>query len=267
LQGATAAQADRRRGQLSLFGAVEEPEQRPDDGLPEVEQWPESLRLANEKAVLGFYLSGHPLHRHREAIEAFATHRTTDLADCPHEQRVILGGSMSGVKFGTTRRPSRQGNSRMARFSFDDLHGSVPCVMFPDCLAEQAELVAEDRICFIVAKVDRSREQVSLIVERVVPIERAAEQLSRALVVNLDSSRHGVEQLEGLRTLLRRFPGRAEVYLQVRTSTGLNALLKADSKNTARPCRELAEAIEQLLGPNCVQLVPAGNGNNHNSAH
>ena len=61
-------QKEHLTGQESLFGAVEEA--RPAEPvLPNVPAWTEAERLKEEKAVLGFYISGHPLERYHELVD------------------------------------------------------------------------------------------------------------------------------------------------------------------------------------------------------
>ena len=49
--------------------------------LPDVPELPDVERLAEEKKVLGFYMSSHPLTRHAGLLQALATHQVADLAD------------------------------------------------------------------------------------------------------------------------------------------------------------------------------------------
>jgi DNA polymerase-3 subunit alpha len=53
--------ADRRAGQKGLFDDDSEPAAKTDERLPEVPEWNDKELLINEKEVLGFYLSSHPL--------------------------------------------------------------------------------------------------------------------------------------------------------------------------------------------------------------
>src|SRR5256886_1248577 len=53
-------QQERFTGQHALFGD-EAPAPSPQSPLPDVPPWPEHERLTREKAVLGFFISGHPL--------------------------------------------------------------------------------------------------------------------------------------------------------------------------------------------------------------
>ncbi len=47
--------------------------------LPEVPEWSEQERLAREKELVGFFVSGHPLGRFAPEVALFATHTTADL--------------------------------------------------------------------------------------------------------------------------------------------------------------------------------------------
>ncbi|TFG92312.1 MAG: DNA polymerase III subunit alpha, partial [Myxococcales bacterium] len=65
-QGAS-AQRDRQLGQGNLFGAETGTEEAP-SLLPDAPPWTDAERLAGEKEVLGFYVTGHPLRAHAEAL-------------------------------------------------------------------------------------------------------------------------------------------------------------------------------------------------------
>ena len=75
LRWAQKAQEDRERGQISLFGGEQGDGGAAELGrfeLPDVEEWDEADRLRKERELLGFYLSGHPLHRYANDLQAFA---------------------------------------------------------------------------------------------------------------------------------------------------------------------------------------------------
>src|SRR6185503_7954633 len=62
-------QQERTSGQHGLFGEAT-PVPRPSSPLPEVAPWTEHERLTREKAVLGFFISGHPLAKYRAEEQA-----------------------------------------------------------------------------------------------------------------------------------------------------------------------------------------------------
>jgi DNA polymerase-3 subunit alpha len=71
MEQAQKAARDREAGQHGLFGIFEEanPTGNAADHLPAMPDWEESVRLANEKEILGFWISGHPLERYQDKIE------------------------------------------------------------------------------------------------------------------------------------------------------------------------------------------------------
>ncbi|HET9783826.1 MAG TPA: DNA polymerase III subunit alpha [Terriglobales bacterium] len=62
LEAAQREEKSRQQGQHGLFLAFEE-EAPPAARLPAVAEWDEATRLAGEKEVLGYYVSGHPMDR------------------------------------------------------------------------------------------------------------------------------------------------------------------------------------------------------------
>ena len=69
---------DRESGQVGLFGEVmaEEPHATP---LPNVPDWTDKEKLAGEKELLGFWVTGHPLDRYADKVAELATHDTSNL--------------------------------------------------------------------------------------------------------------------------------------------------------------------------------------------
>ncbi|MEI9969646.1 MAG: hypothetical protein WDM87_13870 [Terracidiphilus sp.] len=70
MERAQKAQRDAEQGQSGLFGLFDETPARgrEADALPPAADWEEGERLANEKEVLGFFVSGHPLDKYAEKL-------------------------------------------------------------------------------------------------------------------------------------------------------------------------------------------------------
>src|SRR2546422_908286 len=85
---AQARQGERDSGQVALFGDAA-PIPHPPSRIPDVEPWTEHDRLAPEKAVLGFFISGHPLAKYRAEVELFGTRTTATLGQWS-DQRVAI---------------------------------------------------------------------------------------------------------------------------------------------------------------------------------
>jgi DNA polymerase-3 subunit alpha len=62
-------QRDAESGQHGLFGIFQQEDgPAPEDRLPETPDWDEHVRLANEKEILGFFITGHPLDKFRDKL-------------------------------------------------------------------------------------------------------------------------------------------------------------------------------------------------------
>ena len=120
--------------------------------------------------MLGFYMSSHPLTRHAALLQALATHRVADLAGVPEKAEVILGGMIANVQVRNVQK-SRSGLTRMAKFTFEDLTGSVPAMLWPEEFAKFEELVKNDLIGFVKGTLDRRRDPAELIVSKIIPLE------------------------------------------------------------------------------------------------
>ncbi len=182
VKGGERVRKDKQRGQRSLLPVSM------GDPPSKVAEWPYLEKLANEKFALGFYLSGSPFAVYGEELTQYCTHTIKELEKVPGGTEVIVSGIIGGVKYNSTRFATKRNNMRMAKFSFEDQTGSVPCVIFPDDLFDQSEIVIDDHICFLIGKVDHTYEDTGLCVSRVVPIKQAARHFSRAVVVRLPKS-------------------------------------------------------------------------------
>ncbi|MEI2720531.1 MAG: DNA polymerase III subunit alpha [Gemmatimonadales bacterium] len=67
-------------GQESLFGEVVKTTPV-EPTLPDIPPWTEADRLAKEKEILGFFISGHPLERYRPLVELFGTRTTATIGE------------------------------------------------------------------------------------------------------------------------------------------------------------------------------------------
>src|SRR5205085_1829422 len=72
MERAQKSQRDEAAGQHGLFGIfdadIHASTNHKEDALPTVAEWVEHTRLQNEKEVLGFFVSGHPMDKYREKL-------------------------------------------------------------------------------------------------------------------------------------------------------------------------------------------------------
>jgi DNA polymerase-3 subunit alpha len=267
LQSAAEVQQDRRQGQKSLFELLSgngdaEAAAAPasaTDALPDIPEWSDSEKLKNEKEALDFYFSSHPLAQHEEVLRRFATHTVDQLANLVANQEVVLGGLLTQIRYMNTKR-ARNGNTRYLRCKLEDFTGTAECVMWPDDFARYKDEVSEDRVCFVKAAVERTREEPGLILSRILSLEQAQVELARGLWLGLTLGVHAPDQIDAIARVLRRAPGPCPVYLTVRDSAGKQGTLRAGDEFRINPATIAVAELETLLGAGCVKFAGPVNG-------
>ena len=162
-------------GQLSLFDiASEENKKEFEIRMPDLAEYDKETVLANEKEVLGIYLSGHPLERYRNMMEKMISARTIDFQPVEEEeeqeeshvrdnQKVIIGGMITEKNIKYTKN-----NKVMAFLTLEDLVGSVEVMVFPRDYEKWQNMINEDDRVFIQGRVSAEDDKASkLILEKV----------------------------------------------------------------------------------------------------
>jgi len=257
MQSGAAAQADRRRGQQSLFAEPAKQEVTTKDVLPNVPEFPEREKLAYEKEVLGCYLSRHPLEEYQEQLEKYRTHSTTQLKDLPHREEVFLAGVISAIKLAHTRN-GRQGQpTQYANFDLEDREGIVRCILWPDDYAQFGSFVVNDAVVLVRGTTDKSRgDEPNLIVSEIIPAAELETRFTTGICINVDARCHGRDTLVALREVLRTYPGDREVQLSIALEDGTRAVLRT-SRVKVSITEELRRRLEDLLGPSSYRLLAA----------
>src|SRR5881628_552617 len=162
-------QGERESGQVALFGE-HAPLPTPRALLPEVAPWSEHDRLAREKAVLGFFISGHPLAKYRAEVELFGS-RTTATLSRWSDQRVRIAAVVTVVK----RQISKKTGAEYARLVLEDFHGTAEALVFPEAWAKLNDLIRPDQALLLTgghSARDRDEEQAPFIVEGAQSLEQ-----------------------------------------------------------------------------------------------
>jgi DNA polymerase-3 subunit alpha len=243
LEMAQSAQADRARGQISLFDAVNMQTQAAmvnDHTLPIVAEWAERERLAYEKDMLGFYLSGHPMDRYKTDLSEMGIRSVSELETLPDGAEVQLGGIILEVKphMDRTGRP-------MAFGSLEDMNGTVDLVVFPDAFEKVRDRFVVDAMVVLQGRFSGRNGRTSVQVEQLLPIEQARETLADTVNVLLPGDVIGLERLETLRILCQRHPGACQLRLHLDLGEGKRTIVVSRRVEVA-PSDVLLGEIESL---------------------
>ena len=258
VQAGQAKQADRKRGQKGFFDDDASSPESVALSLPDVPGLNDAEMLAEEKKALGFYMSSHPLARHAMTLQAFRSHQAKDIADLPDKADVTLGGMVSGLTIRNVTK-SRSGLTRMAKLTFEDLSGSTPAMLWPEEFAKNEDVLKDDAIVFVQGKISRMRDPAEVVISRLIPIDRAAAELSRGVVISLHKGAIGRDELERLSRHVRNRPGNLDVYLEIFGLDGFKrAIYKAGNGFKIRHDERLLPDFESAVGSGNVRLLGQG---------
>ena len=240
------AQRDQRAGQLNMFGDFTAAAPAPPPPIGS-EEWSDAEMLAHEKAALGFYITKHPLTQHAGLIQRFATATTADLRQLGDGHRVVLGGLVSKVRSVLIRTGRSQGKKLLIA-TIEDFIGVTEAIIFPDQLPQAQPLLKPDAVVFLEGEVDRRREEPSIRISHVIPIDQARRLLAREVVIRLQSTGGPVENLAEVRDLCAGHGGNCPIYFQITSPDGWTATVKCQNGMTVDPSDEFLADLQALVG-------------------
>ncbi|HEX9610763.1 MAG TPA: DNA polymerase III subunit alpha [Gemmatimonadales bacterium] len=260
-------QEERVSGQVALFGD-DAPSPEPRAPLPDVDPWSEQDRLQREKAVLGFFISGHPLAKYRTEVELFGT-RTTATLGRWSDQRVCAAVIVTVVK----RQVSKKTGAEYARLVLEDFHGSAEALVFPDAWARLNQVIRPDAALLLTGSYssrDRHEDQAPFIVEGAESLEGLRTRGAIGVALRWlpgDGPDRGTAQ--AVAALCAAHPGPAPVLVEWGNGTGRGAGEDrgaggaAGARLRSRTLRvdmadDLIAALRDLVGEDHVRLVRAG---------
>jgi DNA polymerase-3 subunit alpha len=255
LAQANAQARDRDAGQGSLLdllapanGAKKKNTGKPAAAVPDF-----SLRerLAYEKELLGFYITGHPLHEHRAEVPAFAIHTVAALRELEGEIDTRVCGLITKVEI----RVTKEGKRPWARVTFEDLTGAMEVLVFPDTYAALPQALAVGDVMVITGGLDRKDDAPKLRCTQLLTLGEACDQLLTELVLRLplddwlDPARWAQ-----LRELVMDAPGPVKLRLVCSRATGQEIELAPADHYGVLWSADLRTKLEAFLGAATYEL-------------
>ncbi|MCH7702868.1 MAG: DNA polymerase III subunit alpha [Planctomycetes bacterium] len=252
LESGSSAQRDRLSGQMSIFGNSSGEHDFLEPSLSK-EEWTEPEMLKREKAVLGFYVTRHPLASHTKLLEACSTVKTVDLSRYEDGAPVTLGALVTALRVVVTKGGRRPG-SKMGILTLADLHGQVEGVLFPEALEKYRAIVSPDEIVFVVGHVDRRREEPSIRINEVIPAAQAVPDLVAEVLISLVDVPTDDQRLQALAQTCRDHPGERPIYLDVPADNGVIVTIGAANSVRVDCARVFVAKVVELLGRDAITL-------------
>jgi DNA polymerase-3 subunit alpha len=245
LQAAASTRRERERGQESLFG--EQGDAARSEVLPTVPEWSRSECLAQERDLLGVYISDHPVRQAQAALRDARVTPTSELPELGDRREVTIGGIITSVVTRVTKQ-----NKPMAQVTIEDLDGSVTATVFPRWYDACRPHLEKDRLVILKGRtnVRESRSDqddappvVELQVEEVHPLTLRTTTRLPSVNIRLHQARRN--DLTLLKQILTAYPGDARLCFHVDQGGQVEKVL-AGMKVQTHP--KMLEEVKAVLG-------------------
>ena len=191
MESAQSSARNNIEGQMSLFqlNADTMQESRSMNVLPDVRNFNQDILIAQEKEMLGVYITSHPLDEYADRIEQLVTVTSQDLADVldseeQGEMHTFVRDGMQATMAGiiTSKKNLITKNNKMMAFvDMEDLYGTVEVVVFPNIYERFGSLVAEDSIVSVTGSINFKEGEVpKLLAEKIVDLRSLTEELEQS---------------------------------------------------------------------------------------
>jgi DNA polymerase-3 subunit alpha len=265
MERAQKAQRDAAQGQTGLFGLFDEGPKAGSgaDALPQVAEWEESVRLANEKEVLGFFVSGHPLDKYADKLRNLTGVISTAeaLERKPPEKRwgtqtdpadeILVAGMLVGV----TPRKSKKDQKLYAQGTLEDAAGKIELICFSrdyERLSGALKMEAPVLVRGVLMGDEDAAPKIA--VSSIVALEEVQVKLPGTVRIRVNLERVTEEMLAGLKSAADAAPGPGQVMLHLEKKGEYAVLLEPEGMSVAAD-RDWVERVEELVGKGTVQAL------------
>ena len=240
--------------QVTMFDLVQ-PEETVKYQYTVLKELDERELLAQEKEMIGIYISGHPLEKIKEAIQRQTNINSIQIKDLNGEnagnfkdgQNVKYAGTITSVKKKYTKR-----NTIMAFVTVEDLYGSAEIVVFDSVFSRCDNVLVEENIVIVEGRLSiKEDEDARIIVQNIKEFseENNTRDNIRKNTVIIDITGLNEIQKERLKGAIRFFSGD-------RVNMKISVLDKAQEK----PCgaiyltEEILNQFKEIVGEENVML-------------
>ena len=254
IERAQGVQRDAESGQHGLFGVFQQEEVREDNNkLADIPDWDEHLRLASEKEILGFFITGHPLEKYRDKIEDFralSTEEITALKNSTGKDEICAAGIIANVRV----LKSKKGEF-YAQATFEDMSGSVDMLVFPEAYRR-----LQDKVKLEVPVLVRGGVRIEegsnpkLTVSDIIALEEAKPKLPRSIRVRVPVESATDNTVDALHTLFTERKGEAKVLFDVERQGDFMVVMEAEGYNV-QPDHNFIARVEELCGRGAVRII------------
>jgi DNA polymerase-3 subunit alpha len=250
------SQRDEQLGQHGLFlqeiFAMADEESL--DKLPSIPEWDEHIRLAAEKEIVGFFLTGHPLEKYKDKLEDLQALSIMEIGamtkSTGKDETIATAGIIANVRVLKSKR-----GDFYAQATLEDMSGSIDMIVFPEAYKKLGDKVKLEVPVLVRAGV-RIEEGANpkITAAEIMPLEDAKVPLPRAIRIRVPLETAAESTVDHLHNLFQERKGEARVLFDVERAGDFMVVMEAEGYNVL-PDRNFIARVEQLCGRGSVRVI------------
>lgn len=258
---------DKASGQGSLFDLL--PDAQKEDSLqlrpPDIPEWEPHELLSQEKELLGFYVTGHPLARYQEIIDTFQIHSPLEIQqwiehsnDNGDNKTSNIVTRVGGIITAIDNKRSKKNQRQWAILRLEGMQGYLECLAYPDTFEKYQEMLVIEAPVFIEGNYKPPADEGKnggITVTRIIPLAEAPEMLTAELHLHVYEASTDEEKLKKLRQTCHEHPGKTPLVLGIICDTGEIAFVRSEQLKV-RNSEEFRQLATDILGKNCLVQKP-----------
>ncbi|HEX3571327.1 MAG TPA: DNA polymerase III subunit alpha [Acidobacteriaceae bacterium] len=268
MERAQKSQKDAAAGQHGLFASIFDGDiaaaASDNEPLPAAPDWDEHTRLQNEKEVLGFFVSGHPMDKYREKLRNLKVVDTATACEMKPEPQVFQRGrpmepqneiQIAGVITGLKVAKSKRSGEMYAQATLEDQVGKIELIAFSTAYQKLAEKLKIE-VPVLVRGALRGEEDSApkLSVSNIQALEDVQLKLPDSLRIKVPLHHPDVALLEKLLVVFLAAPGKGKLLLDMEEPGEFLAVLEPHNVGV-RADRLFIDQVEELVGRGAVRVI------------
>ncbi len=250
MASALSAHRDRASGQASMFddfaaAPAKAASQKVRAGQSAWTPWSGAEKLAFEKELLGFYVTGHPLNPYKSVLNGGKYTPVVNLNTLDDRGNFHVAGSLASVEKKYTKKEGKP----FAIIVLEDLSGSIEAMVWNDVYNKCVKLLEPGQMVALSGTVRHRNEELQVVINEVAPLRlpRLPEPARGPLRLRFEMESVRSDELGELREILAASPGDCPVELEFRRADGHRLLIQVGTSHHVRRTPELEARLAARL--------------------
>ncbi|PSR05444.1 MAG: hypothetical protein BRD49_04735 [Bacteroidetes bacterium SW_10_40_5] len=239
---AKAGALDKQQSSQSLFGDREDFQPEPPKA-PQCEPWTLIETLQQERELIGFYVSGHPLDDYKIEINKFSESFDQENLRSKFGKQIAIGGIITSVMEKTDKRGRKFGI-----FTIEDYDHSIDLKLFSENYLKYRQIIEEGNAVYITGQVEleyKKADEYTIQIHDIQYLGNLREQI-KGIRVDLELNDVNDELIAKLEDIANQYKGNCHLKLNIVDLTENLKVNLTSNSYQVEPSEDLFEALNSL---------------------